>query len=90
MEETGIDLSKKETKSVIDLYRKGSMFGYVIAVCDAANVQKCPIFPGVTTRLQWSFRDPAALQGTDEEKLQGTRRIRDAIKAQIEEWIKTI
>jgi arsenate reductase len=90
MEEAGIDLSRKETKSVFDLYRKGSMFGYVIAVCDAANAQKCPIFPGTTERLQWSFPDPAALQGTDEEKLQGTRRIRDAIKAQIEEWIKTI
>jgi len=88
MEEAGIDLSNNETKSVFDLYRKGSMFSYVIAVCDAANAQKCPIFPGVTMRLQWSFPDPAALQGTDEEKLEGTRQIRDAIKAQIEEWIK--
>ena len=88
MEEEGIDLSNNETKSVFDLYRKGSMFSYVIAVCDAANAQKCPIFPGVTMRLQWSFPDPAALQGTDEEKLEGTRQIRDAIKAQIEEWIK--
>jgi arsenate reductase len=88
MEEEGIDLSSNETKSVFDLYRKGSMFSYVIAVCDAANAQKCPIFPGVTERIQWSFPDPAALQGTDEEKLEGTRQIRDAIKAQIEEWIK--
>lgn len=90
MEEAGFDLSRTETKSVIDLYRKGSMFSYVIAVCDAANAQKCPIFPGVTERLQWSFPDPAELQGTDEEKLEGTRRIRDAIRAQIEEWILTI
>ena len=90
MEEEGIDLSSNETKSVFDLYRKGSMFSYVIAVCDAANAQKCPIFPGVTERIQWSFPDPAALQGTDEEKLEGTRQIRDAIKAQIGEWIRTI
>jgi arsenate reductase (thioredoxin) len=90
MEEVGIDLSKNETKSVFDLYRKGSVFAYVIAVCDAANAQKCPIFPGVTERLQWSFPDPAAVQGTDEEKLQGTRRIRDDIRARIEEWILTI
>jgi arsenate reductase len=52
MEEVGIDLSKNETRRVIDLYRKGSMFGHVIAVCDAANAQECPIFPGVTKRLQ--------------------------------------
>jgi hypothetical protein len=40
--------------------------------------------------VHWSFPDPAALGGTDEDKLRGTREIRDAIKTQIEEWIKTL
>ncbi|HBG08282.1 MAG: arsenate reductase [Geobacteraceae bacterium GWC2_58_44] len=90
MAEAGMDISGKETTGVFDLYRKGAVFSYVIAVCDGANAEKCPIFPGVTKRINWSFPDPSALLGTDEEKLRGTREIRDAIKAQIEEWLRTI
>lgn len=89
MKEIGIDISRNQTTGVFDLYKKGAMFNYVIAVCDGANAERCPIFPGVAQRLNWEFPDPSALQGTDEEKLQGTREIRDNIKAQIEEWVKT-
>jgi arsenate reductase (thioredoxin) len=88
MQEVGIDISGKKTVGVFDLYKSGSFFSYVVTVCDGANAEKCPIFPGVTKRLNWSFPDPSAIQGTDEEKLQGTRNIRDAIKAQIEVWVK--
>lgn len=90
MAEEGIDISHKETTGVFDLYRKGGVFSYVITVCDEASAERCPIFPGVTKRIHWSFPDPSALQGTEEEKLQGTRQIRDSIKAQIEEWVKSI
>ncbi|HBA88131.1 MAG TPA: arsenate reductase ArsC [Geobacter sp.] len=88
MAEEGIDISRKETTGVFDLYRKGAVFSYVITVCDEATAERCPIFPGVTKRLHWSFPDPSALQGTEEEKLQGTREIRDAIRNQVEEWLK--
>jgi arsenate reductase len=40
----------------------------------------------VTTRLHWSFPDPAAITGTREERLAGTREIRDEIRARIETW----
>src|SRR6266567_2873511 len=90
MKEIGIDISQKETTGVSDLYKSGAFFSYVIAVCDGANAERCPIFPGAAKRLNWEFPDPSALQGSDEEKLQGTREIRDVIKAQIEEWVKTI
>ena len=90
MAEVGIDISQKLTRDVFDLYKKGAFFSYVIAVCDGANAQRCPIFPGITKRANWSFSDPAALEGTDEEKLQGTREIRDAIKMQVEEWVRSL
>lgn len=90
MAEEGIDISHKETTGVFDLYRKGKVFSYVITVCDEASAERCPIFPGVTKRMHWSFPDPSALEGTDEEKLQGTRQIRDAIKAQVGEWVRTL
>ena len=90
MQEIGLDISHNRTKDVFTLYKKGILFSYVISVCDAANAERCPTFPGQTTRINWSFEDPSTLTGTDEEKLQATRRIRDQIYKQIEEWLKTV
>ena len=86
MKEIGIDISGNQTKAVFDYFKSGKMFAYVITVCDEASAERCPIFPGVTKRLHWSFPDPSAIQGTPEEKLAGTRKIRDTIKAKIEQW----
>ena len=90
MGEVGLDISGNKTKDVFEFVKKGEIFAYVITVCDAANAERCPIFSGVTKRLHWSFPDPAALSGSEEEQLQGTREIRDAIKTHIEEWVKSI
>lgn len=87
MAEVGIDISGKSTQSVFDLFKDGRLFEYVITVCDAEVDQKCPIFPGVTERLLWPFPDPATLQGTEEEKLEEARAIRDSIRAQIESFL---
>jgi arsenate reductase len=86
MLEENIDLTTKDTKSVFDIFKSGQMFAYVITVCDGASAERCPIFPGVTTRLHWSFADPSSFTGTWGEKLEQTRQVRDAIKAQIKEW----
>lgn len=86
MKEVGIDISGKQTKAVFDMFKSGRSFAYLITVCDETSAERCPIFPGVTTRLHWSFSDPSAFQGTHEEKLVRTREIRDTIKAKIKEW----
>jgi len=89
MREIGIDIAQKETQSVFDVFKSGPAaagFAYVITVCDESSAERCPIFPGVTRRLHWSFPDPAALTGTREERLAGTRKIRDQIRAHIEMW----
>jgi arsenate reductase len=86
MREIGIDISQNQTKGVFDMYKSGKTFAYVITVCDETSAERCPIFPGVTTRLHWSFPDPSSLQGKHEEKLARTREIRDIIKAKVEEW----
>lgn len=90
MGEIGIDISQKQTKGVFDMFKAGKTFAYVITVCDETSAERCPIFPGVTTRLHWSFPDPSALQGTHEEKLAHTREIRDTIKQKIEDWCAEI
>lgn len=82
MKEVGVDLSQKPTQAVWDLAKKGALFAYVISVCAEAG-ERCPIFPGVCKRLAWAFDDPARFQGTHEEKLAGTRAVRDQIRDQV-------
>jgi len=87
MAEVGIDISGNTTRKAFDLLKTGQRFHYVITVCDAANAQKCPVFPGALQHINWSFPDPAQLQGTNEEKMTEVRKIRDTIKAKIESWV---
>jgi arsenate reductase (thioredoxin) len=89
MAEIGIDISKNKTQSVFELVQKGELFEYVVAVCDQA-AGLCPIYPGFTNRLDWSFEDPSTFTGTWDEKLQKTRIVRERIRFQVEEWIKTL
>ena len=89
MNEIGIHISGNDTKSVFDFFKQGRMFHFVIAVCDGANAERCPIFPGITKRLGWSFEDPSSFTGTPEEKLARTRIVRDKIKSEVEDFIKT-
>jgi len=86
MQEVGIDLSGKKTQRVFDVWKSGQMFQYVVTVCSEAESEGCPIFPGVTTRLHWPFSDPSKLTGTEAEKLSAVRKIRDEIRAKIENW----
>lgn len=90
MAEVGIDLSKKETRRVLDVWKSGQMFAYVITVCDETSAEKCPIFPGPTARLHWSFPDPSGLTGMHEEKLTRVREIRDEIRQKVEEWCEEV
>jgi arsenate reductase (thioredoxin) len=86
MREMGVDISGKKTRGVFDVFKSGEFFPFVITVCDETSAERCPIFPGVTQRLHWSFPDPAALRGTHDERLEGVRKIRDQIRARIEAW----
>ena len=90
MKEVGIDISRQKPKSVFDLVKAGMIFSYVITVCDETSEEMCPIFPGITTRLHWSFLDPSTLTGTTEEKLEKVRNIRDEIRRSIEKWCQQL
>ncbi len=90
MQEIGIDISGNRTKGVFDFIKQGKLFHYIITVCDETSGNRCPAFVGYAKRMHWNFPDPSALQGTYDERLQETRKIRDAIKARIETWIKEV
>jgi arsenate reductase (thioredoxin) len=90
MDEVGIDISNNKTQAVFDCFKRGTLYAYAITVCDESEAAGCPIFAGVTKRLHWSFPDPSAIVGTQEERLQGMRKIRDDIKTRIESWCDEI
>lgn len=76
--------------SVFELFKAGSHFHYVIGVCDEEHGQKCPLFPGVTQRLYWSFPDPASFEGSHSEKLARVVQVREAIRSRLETWLSTL
>jgi len=87
MREIGIDISGQQSKDVATLL--GQPIPYVVTVCDNAK-ERCPIFPGTWKFLHWSFEDPAAAEGTHEEKLAVFRRVRDEIMARIgDEFVRS-
>lgn len=86
MAEMGLDISGSQSKSVFDLFKNGELFDWVITVCDESAENKCPLFPGIVNRLHLSFADPASFTGTDDEKLDQTRKVRDLIKLEVIKW----
>jgi arsenate reductase len=86
MREAGIDISQKKTQSVFDVFKSGQLFACVVTVCDEASAEKCPVFPGPTQRLHWGFPDPSRVTGSEEEKLEQVRRIRDQIREKVKDW----
>jgi len=87
MQEIGIDISGKKTKSAFEFLKEGRRYTYLITVCDETSAERCPIFPGVKERLHWSFPDPSKLEGSKEEKLEKLRIIRDSIHEKVNEFI---
>jgi arsenate reductase len=86
MQEVGIDVSGQQSKGV-GTYLGKVLFQYLITVCDDAE-KNCPsTWPGISKREHWSFDDPAAFEGTDEEILAKFRVVRDQIEARIKAWI---
>lgn len=86
MEEVGIDISDQTSKG-IETYLGKMLFQYLITVCDDAD-KNCPsVWPGVNTRMHWSFEDPARFEGTDEQKLAKFREVRDLMEKKIKEWV---
>ena len=59
---------------------------FVITVCDNAN-ERCPVFPGKVHRIHWSFDDPAAVEGDEQEKLEVFRRVRDEIQQRLRSFV---
>ena len=77
MKEIGMNISGHRSKHVDEF--AGQQFDYFLTVCDNAN-ESCPVLPGQGVRLHHSFQDPAALQGTEQQRLATFRRVRNEIR----------
>ena len=77
MRELGIDISGQRSKSVDEF--AGRPFDYVLTVCDNAR-ESCPVFPGKAISIHHNFEDPAAFEGSEEERAAVFRRVRDEIR----------
>jgi arsenate reductase len=82
MAELGVDISGQSSKT-LERYLE-EPFDQVVTVCDDAN-EACPVFPGAKSRLHWSFRDPSRAEGSEEERLEVFRKVRDEIQGRIRE-----
>jgi arsenate reductase len=90
MEEIGYDLSGNTSDRVMQFFKEGRLYDYVITVCNESVENQCPIFPGIARRLYWPFPDPQKATGTEDEKLENIRSIRDQIRDQIKSWVKSL
>ncbi len=85
MRELGIDISGHRSKNVSEF--DGQDFDYVITVCESAR-ETCPLFFGKAQRLHHDFEDPAAIAGTEEQRLVVFRRVRDELREFLAEFRK--
>ncbi len=85
MKEIGIDISGHWSKGVDQF--TGEAFDVIVTVCDNAR-ESCPVFPAPAERIHWSFEDPAAVEGSVEERLAAFRRIRDQIRERVREFLR--
>lgn len=87
MQEKGFDMGGQVSKGVSE-YLGRQVFQYVITVCDHADANCPTVWMGAAHRLHWSFEDPAAVVGSDDEKLAMFRAVRDQIEAKIKGWLE--
>lgn len=85
MHEIGIDISRQRSKSLDEF--AGHEFECVITVCDNAR-ESCPVFPAGTKRIHCSIEDPAAVSGSEDERLAAFRHIRDELRSRLRDFAR--
>ena len=84
MAERGIDISGQSSKDLSAVPRDPDV---VVTLCDNA-ADRCPAFPGRVARVHWSLADPAAVAGTEEERLAAFRRTRSEIESRLAAFLR--
>ena len=77
MAETGIDISHQRSKHLDEYLNRD--FDYLVTLCDH-EAKICPSFSGPGKRIHRGFSDPASAEGTEGERLEMFRKVRDQLK----------
>ncbi len=78
LDEIGIDIRSHRSKSVGSISPES-----VDAVITLCAEEICPVFLGKAHRVHWGLPDPAAARGSEEERLQTFRNIRDELRRRL-------
>jgi protein-tyrosine-phosphatase len=82
LREIGIDISGRRAKAVGEI--PSAEVDTVITLC---GEEECPLFLGKATRLHWGLPDPAAVNGSEAERLDAFRKVRDELCRRIESLV---
>ena len=88
-EDENMDISSYTTNNILDYFKEGKHFHYVITVCDEAIKEPCPIFPSLDGVLHWNISSPAC-NGTYEEKKAKVIQSKDELKVNILKFIELV
>lgn len=88
-EDENMDISSFTTNKILDYFKEGRHYHYVITVCDEASKEPCPVFPSLDGVLHWSITSPAC-DGSDEEKKAKIRVSKEEIKTKILKLIELV
>lgn len=89
LEDEDMDISSYTTNALMDYFKQGRHYNYVITVCDEASKEPCPIFPSLEGLIHWNITSPAC-DGTDEEKKVKVRQSKEELKINIITFIKLV
>ena len=88
-EDENMDISSYTTNNILDYFKQGLHFHYVITVCDEAKKEPCPIFPSLDGVLHWNITSPAC-DGSYEEKKEKVIASKNELKVNVLEFIKLV
>ena len=87
MREVGVDISEDEPREIKELFQE--YFTFVITLSDDAK-ERSPVWPFTRNLFRWSLADPAATEGSPEQRREAFRRVRDAIADNVRNFAMTV
>jgi arsenate reductase len=88
-EDENMNISSYTTNNILDYFKQGLHFHYVITVCDEAKKEPCPIFPSLDGVLHWNITSPAC-DGSYEEKKEKVIASKNELKVNVLEFINLV
>jgi arsenate reductase (thioredoxin) len=84
LEKAHLDTSRLRSKSWDEFAKPGApVMDFVFTVCDQAAGEVCPVWPGNPVTAHWGVPDPAAVEGTESEKIRAFRYAYQALETRI-------